>query len=171
VTTTAVLRRLATIMLILSIALFAAAAGIVVRDVGFAQRFGVSGQIGPLETFNQLVYAYELPHEIGVSSTVRLLVTVEAPFGDWRIEYVSNGSSLTPFRPALPGAIRITLQNLESRMGEFSTTILARNGIPPHLETSMLNPLLLGSLVTLGSSFMLYSWARRGGREPKGTLL
>lgn len=156
---------LATISLILSTTFFAAAAGIVVRDIGSARQFGLSGTISPLDSIISLLNAYELPHELGVSSTVRLLVAVDAPFSDWRIEYESNGSSLTPFRPPSPGAIRITLQNLENRTGQVGMTVLQRNKIPPDLETSLLDPLLFGTLALLAASVVLYAAGRRGGRD------
>lgn len=153
--------RLAAIALILSTTLLAVAAGILVRDIGSARRFDRYGSIDPLDSLTELTYAYGLTHELGVSSTVRLLVTVDAPFGDWRIDYETNGSSLTPFRPPLPGAIRITLRNLENRTGDVAMTVLQRNEIPPDLEAAMLNPLLVGTLAALAASIVLYRVGRR----------
>ncbi|MEE9173970.1 MAG: hypothetical protein V3U30_03220 [Thermoplasmata archaeon] len=158
------LRRTATAMLLIALVSFAAAAGIVVRDLGAFYRSEQSvGSLRPSGTAADRFYAYELPYELAVFSTVRVATVVEALFYDWKVEFESNGSLLESFRPARPGMLEVRVTNLESVNGTLSLTVLQQSGLPPDLETSLLNPLLYATVALLAASAITLTV---GGREP-----
>ena len=156
-------RQLTTGVLLVTLTLFAGASGIFVRDIGSA--YGASGNapINPLEPILDRFNAYELTYELAIFTTVRVRTTIEALFTDLHIEFESNGSFLTTFRPKLPGVHQVTILNLEPVRGQVGWTILQRNTIPPDLETSMLNPLMFASAGLLGAFVVLAGISKRLG--------
>lgn len=136
------LRPLTTCVLIAALTLFAVASGVFARDVGSGYRASVNGPIDPGRPIVDRFNAYELTYELAIFTTVQVRVTIEALFSDLRIEFETNGSFLTTFRPRLPGIHQITFLNLEPSRGQLGWTILQRNTIPPDFEASVLNPML-----------------------------
>lgn len=155
------LRRGGTAALLAALVLFAAAAGIVVRDLGAFYRSGLGAPLGPAETVGERFYAYELEYELAVFTTVRVATVVEALFYDWRVDFESNGSLVTPFRPARPGMLEVRVTNLEAVEGNLGLTVLQQSGLPPDLETALLNPLLYATVALLVVAAVSFTVGRR----------
>lgn len=145
-----------TAFLLVALTIFAASAGIFVRDLGAG--FGESAS-GPVESSGEIAirfYAYELTYELAVFSTVQVDITVEALFREWRVEFQNNGSFLTSFRPELPGVHQVTVTNTEDLEGQIGVSLLQQNPLPPELETSLLNPMLVVAALFLIASISAY---------------
>lgn len=146
----------------MALTLFAAAAGVLVRDIGAATAATMNATLDPLEALESRFYAYELTYDLAVFSTVQVGISIEAMFSDWRLAFESNGSLVISFRPALPGIHRVLVTNMEDTQGQVGVSVLQLAKSPPELETSLLNPALLSATVLLVSSVLLFSLGRRG---------
>ncbi len=154
------------VILILALTIFAAAAGVFVRDIGAGTSSSSNAPLGPFEGTEIRFYAYELTYDLAIFSTVEVSITIEAMFSDWSLEFQSNGSFVTPFRPELPGIHRVLVTSLEERTGQVGVSILQLSDLPPELETSLLDPMLLATAVLLAASVLAFLLAGRG--ESKG---
>lgn len=148
-------------MLLVALTLVAAAAGIFVRDIGARIRVSSTEPIDASATVADRFYAYELTYELAVFSTVRVATVVEALFYDWSLEFESNGSLLTTFRPELPGMHQVRVTNLESVNGVLSLNVLQQSDLPPDLEMSLLDPLLYATIALLAASAIGFAVASR----------
>ncbi len=166
-------RRVAAILVVLALSTFAAAAGVFIRDLGARYQSGSSGPIDPGGDREERFYAYELTYELAVFSTVRVRTVVKAAFGDWQVEFESNGSLVVSFRPEFPGLHLVLVENLEPARGQIGVSVLLQSSLPPELETSLLNPLLYLTATLLVAFAILSSVGRRGpaadGASPRDT--
>ncbi len=153
-------RRVAAILVVLALSTFAAAAGVFVRDLGARYQSGSSGPVDPGGGEELRFYAYELTYELAVFSTVRVRTVVKAAFGDWQVEFESNGSLVVSFRPEFPGLHLVLVENLEPARGQVGVSVLLQSSLPPELETSVLNPLLYLTIILLIAS-ALASYSRK----------
>jgi hypothetical protein len=154
-------RQTGVLFLVLALITFTAAAAVLIRDLGASTSSNLSGTLEPLGTAEVVFYAYELPHDLAISSTVEVHVLIRASFGSWQREFDSNGTTLTAFRPAFPGVHRILVTNLENRSGQLGVSLLQLNTPPPEVETSLLQPLLLIAAILLVVSFAMFTLADR----------
>ncbi len=160
------LRQLGFVFLLAAMTLFSIAAGVFVRDLGAGYRGASSGPLDPGDVEAHRFNAYELPYEVAVFSTVRVRITIEALFGDLYLEFESNGSFLTTFRPHLPGAHQVTIVNLEPVRGQVGFTLLLQGAIPPDLEASILDPVLYSTAGLLFASVVLFTMSRVASNRP-----
>lgn len=160
------LGQLGFVFLLAAMTLFSVAAGVFVRDIGSAYRAASTGPLDPSGVEAHRFYAYELPYEVALFTTVRVRTTIEALFGDLHLEFESNGSFLKTFRPELPGVHQVMIINMEPVRGQFGLTILQQSTIPPDLETSILNPMLYGTAGLLIASVVLFTMARPASTRP-----
>jgi hypothetical protein len=160
--------------LVLALITFTAAAAVLIRDLGASTSGGLNTILDPMGTAEVVFYAYELPHDLAVSSTVEVHVLIRASFGSWQREFDSNGTTLTAFRPAFPGVHRILITNLENRSGQLGVSLLQLNTPPPEVEISLLQPLLFLAAILLAVSLAMFTLADRwkearqdGGGNPE----
>lgn len=153
--------RVGTTFLILAMTLFASAAGVFIRDIGGGVAEEVNGPIEPGGGFENRFNAYELTYDLAVFSTVQVSTTIDAVWGDWRMEFQSNGSFLTSFRPELPGLHRLVILNLENRSGQLGYSLLQLGSLPPELETSLLDPMLYGAGILLVAAAITFTYSSR----------
>ena len=146
--------------LLIGCAVLSAAGGVIIRDIGAGAGFHPQGPILPLGTEEVVFNAYELTYTLAVFSSVRVAISVEAPFYDWRVDFgESTGSFVATFRPPSPGIHRVVVTNVEPREGQIAVTLEQLSDFPPEFETSLLIPLagIAAVSLTVSGTFLVVS--------------